>query len=81
MLFLLPAFRISATIFVIAAKRSRWASIAALGAFTTRCFLLGIWCIYTLPVLRIVRKQYSPKRPDMDAIPDIVVTRAILIKL
>ena len=48
-----------------------------------RTFLLrtSIWCIYTLPVAFIVRKQQFPTRPDMDAIPDIIVIFAIFFFL
>jgi len=33
--------------------------------------------MYTFPVAFIVRKQQFPTRPDMDAIPDIIVIFAI----
>ena len=63
----------------MALNRARCRFIASLGSFVHRTFVLRTftWCIYTFPVAFIVRKQQFPTRPDMDAIPDIIVIFAI----
>ena len=63
----------------MALNRARCRFIASLGSFVHRTFVLRTftWCIYTFPVAFIVRKQQFPTRPDMDAMPDIIVIFAI----
>jgi hypothetical protein len=74
-----PSAFIRATIWAISLNRFRCRTIASLAGLLTLDFCLSsfTWCIYTFPVAFIVLKQQFPTRPDMDAIPDIIVIFAI----
>jgi hypothetical protein len=67
------------TVLAISLNRFRCRTIASLAGLLTldSWFFSFTWCMYTFPVAFIVLKQQFPTRPDIDAIPDIIVIFAI----